>query len=453
MKKVLSVLGIATLATTLAACGGGAETSGETDKITVHTQMSQWVLGEEKKDDSGNTYRDESTAYLKMLAEDFTAETGIEVEFVIAQSAEDVEPLLRVEDPEVDIFTEPNFSIEKFQAYAEPYYTIDECKEWYGDYCGTMINDGENVYAVSPGKIYEAAVIYNEDVIKAAGYDEIPASLEEFETMLNKIKDNGVTPVSLHRIENWPLATLRDFSSYVGGDAETFTKMLQSDAPFSETEPVGKTIKMYTEWKANGFFEPEVYTDFGVAMDSVAYGKSGMMLFGAWVVPQIQERLPEGTDSSVIKFAPAPDFGNGRYVTTKANDGYAIGKGSDNKEGARQFIEYIADNADFLATTGVIANKKGVEPVVPELYQLIDQQVEAGEVELMFAAPKTQNTLNNEAVLKEANLLADEKWAGLLYDSYDITKPEQWDNYNKQVQVQNDAYVKFRDQLGLEWQE
>ncbi len=452
MKKVVSVASVALLATTLVGCGSSAGASGDTDKITVHTHMSQLVLGEEKKDDNGNTYRDESTAYLAQLAENFTAETGIEVELVVSQSADDIEPLLRVEDPEVDVFTEPNFSIEKFKAYAEPYFTLAECEEWYGDYCGTMQNDGENVYLLSPAKVYEAAVVYNEEVIQAAGYDEIPATLDEFEAMLTKIKDMGVTPISLHRIENWPLGTIRDFSAYVGGDAETFTKMLQSDTPFSETDPVGQTVKMYTDWKANGFFEQEVYTDFGVAMDSVAYGKSAMMLFGAWVVPQIQERTPNGMGSEIIKFAPAPDFGAGRYVMTKAADGYAIGKGSDNKEGARQFIEYIADNADYLAKSGFIANKKGVEPIVPELYQLIDESVEAGETELMFGAATTQNSLNNEAVLKEANLLADDKWAGLLFDSYDITKPGNWDAYNAQVKTQNDAFVKFRDQLGITWE-
>ena len=57
-------------------------------------------------------------------------------------------------------------------------------------------------------------------------------------------------------------------------------------------------------------FEPEIYTDFGVAMDSVAYGRAAMMLFGSWVVPQIQGRT-RWQGSFHNKFAPAPDFGQG----------------------------------------------------------------------------------------------------------------------------------------------
>lgn len=48
--------------------------------VQVYTHGSNRVLGEEKKDENGNTYRDESYAYLKHLAERFTQETGINVE-------------------------------------------------------------------------------------------------------------------------------------------------------------------------------------------------------------------------------------------------------------------------------------------------------------------------------------------------------------------------------------
>lgn len=420
--------------------------------ITVYTHMGQRVLGEEKKDASGNTYRDENTAILSHLAKEFEAQYGITVNFEIAQTEADIEPLLQVNDEAVDVYTNPNWSIEKWQAYAEPYFTLEEGKALYGDYAGVMPNDGEYVYAVSVAKAYDNAVVYNEEVLKAAGYDEIPGTLDEFNTMCEKIKTAGVTPISLHRVENWPLDTLKGFANYVAGSNDAFDAMLKSDTPFNETEPIGKTIKMYTQWKAKGFFEPEIYTDFGVAMDSVAYGKAGMMLFGAWVVPQVQGRVPEGTDPSIIKFAPAPDFGNGRLVTSVPAEGFAIGKGSDNKEAARLFIEYIAENPQFLADGGSIANKAGVKPIVPELYQVIDEAIEAGEASPILSAPSSQNKIHNEEVLGEANLLADAKWAGNLFDSLDITRPDDWSAYEKQVEKQNSAYAEAKEYLDYGWE-
>ena len=452
MKKGVCFLAIsAMLLGSLAGCG--VNTGEKSNKITVYTHMGQRVLGEEKKDEAGNTYRDESTAILAQLGEQFSKETGIEVEFKVVANESELEPLLKVEDPDVDVFTCPNWSIEQWQAYAEPYSTIDEAKELYGDYAAAMPNDEENIYSLMPGRAYNQGVVYNDEVLKSVGYDEVPEDLSEFEALCQKLRDKGIDPIAIHRVENWPLATVQDFAGYVAGNSNAFTEMIKSDTPFSEDEPMGKTIKMYTTWKSKGFFEKEIYADFGVAMDAVAYGKAGMMLFGSWVVPQIQGRVPEGLDPSSIKFATPPDFGKGRYILSAPADNYSIARGSDNKEGARKFIEYIADSAKYIADSGFIANKKGVEPIVPELYALIDTSVEKGETKVLLSAPTDDNTINNQEVLKDANLYSDYKYVGLLFDTLDVTKPDDWSVYEKQVETQNAAYAKYKKDRGIEWVE
>ncbi len=484
LKKILALALTAAMTLSLAGCGGDsgnaddagktenagpAESSDESDEeggetaedvdisslagttISVYTHGGNRVLGEEKKDENGNTYRDESYAYLKHVAERFTEETGINVELNVVTDESEIEPLFKVEDSSVDVYTPPNWSLEQWAAYAEPYCTIEEAVEMYGDYAYAMPKDDTYIYNIMIGKAYDQCVVYNEEAIKSVGYDEIPGTLDEFNEMCTKLRDAGITPISMHRVENWPLSTINDFACYVAGDSTAFSGMLKSDTPFSESDPFGKTIKMYTQWKADGFFEPEVYTDFGVAMDSVAYGKAAMMLFGSWVVPQIQGRVPDGTDPSIIKFAPAPDFGAGRYVLAAPADGFSISKFSENKEAARAFIEYLADDAQFSADSGNIANKKGVEPVVPELYAIIDSMVESGEVQVMMKPANDENMQNNQAVLSEANLWADNNYAGLLFDAMDVTKPDDWSAYDAQVEAQNKLYVDYRDELGVSW--
>ncbi len=475
LKKVLALSLAAVLTFSLAGCGSGeketdapaeaaagkeAGTKGTEDgdssalkgtTIRVYTHSGNRVLGEEKKDKNGNTYRDESSAYLKHLADKFTEETGILVELNVVSNEEELRPLFQVEDDSVDVFTAPNWSLEEWAQYTEVYCTVTEGQELYGEYALAMPNNGTDIFSIMPGRAYNQAVVYNEEVIKAAGYEEIPATLEEFNQMCEAIKANGITPISLHRVENWPLATVQDFAAYVAGNANVFAECLKTENPFGEAAPFGKTIKLYTRWKANGYFEQEVYTDFGVAMDSVAYGRAGMMLFGSWVVPQIQGRVPEGKDPSVIKFAPAPDFGAGRYVLAAPADNWAISKFSKNKEAARAFIEYISEDAQFIADSGFIANKEGVEPVVPELYSIIDEMVEAGECKVLLSAPTDENTLANQEVLTEAGLYADYKYVGLLFDALDMARPDDWSAYEKQVEVQNKAYAKYKDELGIEW--
>lgn len=420
--------------------------------ITLYTHGGNRVLGEEKKDADGNTYRDESYAYLKHLAEKFEKEYDIHVDLRVNSTEDDIRPLLQTADPSIDIFTSPNWSIEEWQQYAEPYCTVEEGREFYGDYADTMFNDGKYIYAMMPAKTYNNAVVYNEETIKKVGYDSIPATQAEFEELCEKLRADNIDPIAMHRIENWPLTTIMDFANYVAGSNDAYPSMLKSDTPFSESEPVGKTIKMYTEWKSRGFFESEIYTDFGVAMDSVANGNAGMMLFGAWVVPQIQGRVPEGGDPASIKFAPAPDFGKGQYVMASAADPYAIAKGSDDKEAARLFIEYISEDAQYLADSGYIAMKKGVEPVVPELYKIIDDAVEAGSCKVLYTYATDDNSIHNEEVLTEAALLEDVKYVGNLFDVIDVTKEPDWSAYDAQVEKQNKAYKEAREFLGYSWE-
>ena len=134
-----------------------------------------------------------------------------------------------------------------------------------------------------------------------------------------------------------------------------------------------------------------------------------------------------------------------------AADNYAINKGSDNKDGARLFMEYISESPQYMADSGFIAMKKGVTPVVPELYKLIDEAVEAGTCKTLFAFATNANSMNNENVLTEAGLLEDYKYAGNLFDVIDVTKDPDWAAYDAQVEAQNKAYVQAREDLGVKW--
>ena len=98
--------------------------------VTLYTHMGNRVLGEEKKDENGNTYRDENYAYLKHLAEQFEKEYEIHIDLQVNSTEDDIRPLLQTADPSIDIYTSPNWKIEEWQQYAEPYCTLEEAKEW-----------------------------------------------------------------------------------------------------------------------------------------------------------------------------------------------------------------------------------------------------------------------------------------------------------------------------------
>ena len=433
---------------------GGGQTQRDSGALNVYVHMTQLILGDELKDASGNTYRDPNTAWLKFSADRFTAQTGIKVNFVgYSSDGAVVKSLLQVGDKSLDIFsTGFSYTNEEYAKYTAPVISVAEAKTKYDpELVNAMQTVSGYVHDLQIAKGYGEAITYNEEVIKKAGYNEIPATIDEFNKMLAAIKASGVTPISLHRIENWPLGTLNPFANYVAGSPDVFSKMLNDVNPFSDTAPIGKTLKIYTTWKSLGYFEQEIYPDFGVAMDSVAYGKAGMMLFGSWVLPQIISRVPSGTSPDVVKFDAAPDFGKGRWILVNPNLGWAINKASVKQDQARQFIEFLAKDTDFIVKAGSIPSHKDAPAGAPKDFALIDSRVRSGQVKQMIAPPLTQNNINNDEVLKEANLLADNKWAGLPFDALDITRPNDWSAYNAQIDRQNADYDRYRKQFGFSY--
>ncbi len=425
------------------------EASGE---VNVMVHMTQLLLGDEKQDADGNTYRDESTAWLKFVAEEFTEETGITVNLIPYSDLEtEVKPLLQVGDESVDIFTNPNpLSREERETYLEPLMSVDDAKKIYDEkFVDSMTKNvaGDQVMIWSMGKVYNNGIAYNENAIKSVGYDTIPDTLAEFTVMCEKLRDAGITPISLHRVESWPLSTVSEFADYIPGEFNTMKELLNSDDPFGDSTSLGQMIKIYTQFKASKFFEQEIYADFGVAMDSVAHGDAAMMLFGSWVVPQLQSRVLEGTDPSAIKFDAAVDYGSGRHITVASEFTWGLCKTSKNKENAKLFLDYISKDSDLIAKAGFINGRTDVEPIVPDLYTMIDEKVAAGTVTPIYSKEKSEEYYKVEEILTDADLFADNKYVGLLFDTYDVENPD-WEAYDKQVQAQNDVFKSSKEFLG-----
>lgn len=392
-----------------------------------------------------------SPEMLEDIAAKFEEEQGIHVSVQVASSAEMIEPLLSSQDSSVDIFTMTGWSDDEWSQFAEPYCTLDEGRELYGDYADEMFGDGTNIFALMPAKAYDDGVIYNEATLKLVGCDSVPETQGEFEQLCRELRSKKIDPILLRRDDKWTLSSINTFANYVSGTNNAYPAMLKNDTPFSAGEPIGKTIRIYAAWKQMDFYETNSYSDHDSALSSIGSGKTAMMLSGKWVIPKIQQSMAANTEA--IKFAPFPDMGAGRFVMTEPVGGFAISKGSQNKDDARKFIEYVSENAQYIADCGFIANKSGVTPIVPEVYKLVEEEVASGRCEVLFRYKNDPNYTHNEEVLSRADLLAGVKYAGDLLDCVDIGADADWLAFDDLVNEQNEAYAKAKADLGYSWQE
>ncbi|MFV0556179.1 MAG: ABC transporter substrate-binding protein [Lactovum sp.] len=413
-------------ALTLAGCSSSSSdksSSGEVKEITLWTASSQYFLGDEKVDKDGNTYRDESTAVYLQAAEAFEEETGIKVTFKTVEAGnENVDSLVKNKDASVDIYAAaPVMTDDQIIKYMEPAFdSVEEYNKVYRDGEAYKQSDGK-IYIQVPSVAYDGLVVYNEEVIKAAGYDEVPTDMDEFMKMCEAIKADGVTPISEHRIENWPLATFDTFASYMANESGALGEMLKSETPFASDEPMGQAGTVLAELASNGYFESSTYADFGVAMDSVAYGDAGMMLLGNWVAPQIISRIPEGEEAT-IKVAPfsALDGDDELNVVTVPNVYIYIPKGSDAKDEAQEFIDYLVNNEEVQtawAATPNLADSSKFENTIPDYVTDLASKIDSGDIVSLPSYVYSPNILSAQEILKDMGVYADQKYWGNIFDA------------------------------------
>ncbi|WOO86792.1 ABC transporter substrate-binding protein [Mollicutes bacterium LVI A0039] len=456
MKKFMSLLFVSVVA--LAGCGGSASGSsdGQVTEITLWTASSHYFLGDEKVDKDGNTYRDESTAVYQIAADEFEKETGIKVNFKrVEPGNENVDSLVKQNDASVDIYAAaPTMTDDQIIEYMEPQFdSVESCEKEYRN-CDMFVQSDGNIYAQVPSISYDGVIVYNEEVIKAAGYDEVPTDIDEFMNMLQAIKDNGVTPIAEHRIENWPLNTFTLVASYMDNKSDALGELLNYEDPFSVDSPMGKTELLMAEMVEKGYFEQSTYADFGVAMDSVAYGDSGMMLLGNWVAPQIISRIPEG-ETANIKVAPFPKAKDDAElnVSIVPNVYFYIPKGSDAKDESQQFIDYLKNNEDIQkawAATPNLADENAFVETIPDYVSDFAARIEDGEIVTLPNYVYSPNTLASQEILKDMGVYADAKFIGNVYDAAQTGGVEA---AKKELESLNKQWKAAKEARGVEYQE
>ena len=254
---------------------------------------------------------------------------------------------------------------------------LDQDEEFRQDLDMTDIetwNEGtEHVYGICSSKDF-FGYFYNKRLLKEAGYDKFPESWEEFYVMCDKLKENGVAPMSLETKTAWyssltMLATLAGNSETGNKMANTVGVVDYNTPEFIEAaENLQNMFLNYTTVDAPG-------SDVSVALNNFTGSQTAMVLDGAW-------RISELTDSPVggdLDVALIP--GNGAI----AYPAYAWFSGSKDElkaAAAYEFIKWMSnrdDQALRLEMLGAIPASTNVDYTKMELSELMVKLLEMRE--------------------------------------------------------------------------
>ncbi|NOY08906.1 MAG: extracellular solute-binding protein [Spirochaetes bacterium] len=206
--------------------------------------------------------------------------------------------------------------------------------------------DGK-VYGI-PMDLMLSGVIYNKDIF--AKYDiKIPKTWDEFVSVMDTLKKNGVTPVA---------AGYKDLAS-VGGSywAQSFGGMLaqiptmRADIMSGKMKPSDyPLLKVFlTHWQTINTYTDKSATSVGVdrSEQDFASGKAAMIIIGSWAVSSIRNYGPKGNFGAFLyPFFNDPEKNKMQYNT---DDTWMISAKGQNVDIAKAFFTY-ATSPDAAST-------------------------------------------------------------------------------------------------------
>lgn len=245
------------------------------------------------------------------------------------------------------------------EAYLEMIYDVNVDKE-------------QSAYGV-PYATNASGVLYNEDLFAQAGV-EVPQTWSEFQDVVVKLQEAGITPFELTFGDSWTcLPSWNSMAPVI--PAENFTE----ERKVGNTTFVGTHEEVLEKYLwildyAQDDFMGTTYTDGNAAF---ANGSAAMMINGNWA---ISEFLNTNPDMNVNMFAfPSVDDANKNTVTSGVDVLLAVSNQGDDaqQEAAKEFIRYaltpevaqsyIDDQFAFSAVKGVEQKNKTVSGVSKDI--------------------------------------------------------------------------------------
>jgi raffinose/stachyose/melibiose transport system substrate-binding protein len=164
---------------------------------------------------------------------------------------------------------------------------------------GWVENYGEGLLefanAGTPGQVFgvptgaaTVGVSYNPEIF--AEYNlEVPETFEEFETILATLQANGVTPIAVGALDQWPLGHVWEQLLHANTDFDLLTRLYTLDPTATYEDPaiVEATAKLF-EWAELGYFQDNfLATNFADANSLFITGQAAMNIGGTWVATDL----------------------------------------------------------------------------------------------------------------------------------------------------------------------
>ncbi len=356
-----------------------SENNGQADNNSENTSLEIWSFY------SPGTVQ--SDVYESIVDKYMDENPGVEVtiEFVGQDIMSKLRPRLIQKDVPDIVMLNPGYAdvlaSEEMLLPLDSYFdekNYEESGTWRDDFIANTIETGSfrgNAYMV-PEQLAVTAWFYNKAIFEEYGL-EIPETFDEFLTVCETLKENGIDPIASDGNIDFYLSWF--FSSFAIREAgiEKYLAALNGEVSWEEPEFVEAARK---EQEILPYFQKGFKgTQYPAANAIFVQGNAAMMYIGSWLPQEVATLTPEGFEMGMFAFPMVGANGEQTMLETKIN-GYSIPADAKNPEGAVKFLKFLTtkDNSEKIAGLDLFSAVKGV--TVPDSLQDVLPLIENAEV-------------------------------------------------------------------------
>lgn len=242
-------------------------------------------------------------------------------------------------------------------------------------------NADGNQYAIPTKQNYVDIIYYNKELFSQVGYDEFPKTYETWIDSIKKLKEAGITPISLGNKERWPLQ-----SSYMSTLVQRFAgndflqNVLDGKAKFTDEKFVKAVAVIDELTKLKAFNVDANNMDSVQGQDYFIQGKAAMHITSATVDGRVRVNNEEGDKFGIALFPSMPGgLGDPKLSAGVSQYGISISSQLDEEKqaAALEFLKYFASEDLYkdLTKVGIMVPAKveidqDINPYLKEMIEL-----------------------------------------------------------------------------------
>lgn len=190
-----------------------------------------------------------------------------------------------------------------------------------------------------PYTYYQWGMYYRADIFAEHGI-EPPANWEELLAASAKLKEAGITPITIGTKNLWPAAGVFDYLNLRTNGYDVHNDLTAGKIKY--TDP--RIVAVFEKWKElvepGYFIENHATMSWQDAMAAFIKGEAAMYVMGNFAVESMRDG---GLTDEQIDFFPFPEITPGVARAEEApTDAFFIPANAKNKEDARKFLAFIA---------------------------------------------------------------------------------------------------------------